>query len=101
MCAALAEEAVPGPSTSAPCQGNIESRASSAPPPLAGIPLWDFPLEQLHDESLRHDFDQVRAIDCRQIQSNGVLSHPYFLIIKDRIYRGRTLKHKRKPNCWF
>lgn len=42
--------------TSAPCEG-------SASPPFAAILLGDFPSGQLHEETLRHGFDQVRVID--------------------------------------
>lgn len=46
MCATLAGEAVPGPSTSPTYQGVTESAEGPAPPLLVGIPLGDFPLKQ-------------------------------------------------------
>lgn len=60
ICAALAGEVVPGPSTSAPHQVYLEGGAGSAPPLLAEISLGGFPLEQKNDETLTHAFDQVR-----------------------------------------
>lgn len=44
MYSALAREAVLGLSKSTPYQGNTEGGEGSAPPPLAGILLGDFPL---------------------------------------------------------
>lgn len=66
--------------------GKINSGEGSAPPPLAGILLGDFPLEQSFKETLRHAFNQVRVINGQQIQTIVALSQPYFSIIKDRLY---------------
>lgn len=52
MCAALAGEAAPGPSTSVPYQGGTESRERPTLPLLVEIPLWDFPLEAVSEACL-------------------------------------------------
>lgn len=52
-----------------------------------GIHLGDIPLEQTWDESLKHDFDQVKVIYGQRIQWEVTLTYPYFLIIKDTLYR--------------
>ncbi len=46
----------------------------------------DFPLEQTQDESIKHAFEQVRYIDGQPVQPVRPLSHPYFAIVKDRLY---------------
>lgn len=44
-------------------QDNTEGGEGSAPPFFAGLPLGDFPLEQSHDKTPRHAFDQARIIN--------------------------------------
>lgn len=68
---------IPGPSTSALCKRDGEEGRGSH------FPLHGFPLQQLHDETLRHTFDQVRV----NLQLNVLLSHQSFSIIKERLYR--------------
>uniref|UniRef100_A0A9J8C322 Gypsy retrotransposon integrase-like protein 1 n=1 Tax=Cyprinus carpio carpio TaxID=630221 RepID=A0A9J8C322_CYPCA len=73
-------ETVPGPS----------GAGSGEPSSLARLTLSshdDFPLEQSHDETLKHAFEQVRSIDGQILQPDRTLSYPYFAIIKDRLYR--------------
>uniref|UniRef100_A0A9J8D6N2 Gypsy retrotransposon integrase-like protein 1 n=1 Tax=Cyprinus carpio carpio TaxID=630221 RepID=A0A9J8D6N2_CYPCA len=73
-------ETVPGPS----------GAGSGEPSGLARLNLSshdDFPLEQSHDETLKHAFEQVRSIDGQILQPDRTLSYPYFAIIKDRLYR--------------
>uniref|UniRef100_A0A9J7ZU93 Gypsy retrotransposon integrase-like protein 1 n=1 Tax=Cyprinus carpio carpio TaxID=630221 RepID=A0A9J7ZU93_CYPCA len=73
-------ESVPGPS----------GAVSGEPSGLARLNLSsrdDFPLEQSQDETLKHAFEQVRAIDGQVLHPDRVPSHPYFAIIKDRLYR--------------
>uniref|UniRef100_A0A8C1SK78 Gypsy retrotransposon integrase-like protein 1 n=1 Tax=Cyprinus carpio TaxID=7962 RepID=A0A8C1SK78_CYPCA len=73
-------ESVPGPS----------GAVSGEPSGLARLNLSsrdDFPLEQSQDETLKHAFEQVRAIDGQVLHPDRALSHPYFAIIKDRLYR--------------
>uniref|UniRef100_A0A8C2FHF1 Gypsy retrotransposon integrase-like protein 1 n=1 Tax=Cyprinus carpio TaxID=7962 RepID=A0A8C2FHF1_CYPCA len=47
----------------------------------------DFPLEQSHDETLKHAFDQVCFIDGQVLHPEQPLSYPYFMIQKDKLYR--------------
>lgn len=51
-CAALAGEALPGLSMSAPCQEDKEDGEDSASWPYGGIPLRDFLLEETRGETL-------------------------------------------------
>ena len=50
-------------------------------------PMEDFPLEQSRDETLCHAFDQVMKIDGCQVHPSTALTHPYFVVIRDRLYR--------------
>ena len=49
--------------------------------------MEDFPFEQSRDENLRYAFDQVMKIDGCQVHPNTALTHPYFVVIRDRLYR--------------
>ena len=50
-------------------------------------PMEDFPLEQSRDDTLRFAFDQVKSIDGQLVHPDTAPSHPYFAMIKDRLYR--------------
>ncbi len=47
----------------------------------------DFPLEQSHDETLKHAIEQVQSIDGLCLQPACPLSYPYFAILKERLHR--------------
>ena len=49
--------------------------------------MEDFPLEQSRDDTLRFAFVQVKSIDGQLVHPDTALSHPYFSVIKDRLYR--------------
>ncbi|XP_051529229.1 uncharacterized protein LOC127426442 [Myxocyprinus asiaticus] len=87
MCDALAGEAEPGPSSTAPRHDDKRGGEAAAPPLLREFPDGDFPLEQSRDETLKHAFDQVRVIDSQRLQPDIALSYPYFAIINERLYR--------------
>lgn len=86
ICTALAGEAVVRSGTSALCQGDTEGGEDSTLTRFVGIPVGDFPLEQLGSKALRHAFNEVKVIDGQQIQPNVALSHPHFSVFKDRLY---------------
>ena len=50
-------------------------------------PMEDFPLEQSRDDTLRFAFDQVKSVDGHLVRPDAAPSHPFFSIIKDRLYR--------------
>ena len=60
--------------------------AGPAPPPGIGS-MDDFPLEQSRDATLRSAYEQVVKIDGTLVQPDTVPAHPYFVIIRDRLYR--------------
>ena len=47
----------------------------------------DFLLEQSCDATLRSAYDQVIAIDGTRVQPDAVLTHQYFVVVRDRLYR--------------
>lgn len=58
---------------------------SLAAPQIA--PMEDFPLEQSQDETLHHAFNQVMKTDGCQVHPDTALTHQYFDVIRDRLYR--------------
>nr|XP_043896844.1 uncharacterized protein LOC122778812 [Solea senegalensis] len=60
-------------------------------------PMEDFPLAQSRDETLRHAFDQVMEIDGCPVHPNTALSHPYFVVVKDRLYRLQITRQWQGP----
>ncbi|XP_064177503.1 uncharacterized protein LOC135247687 isoform X1 [Anguilla rostrata] len=50
-------------------------------------PMEDFPLEQSRDDTLRFAFDRVMSIYGQQVRPDATLTHPYFVIIRDMLYR--------------
>ena len=49
--------------------------------------MEDFPLEQSRHDTLRFAFDQVKSIDGQLVHPDAAPSHPYFAMVKDRLYR--------------
>ncbi|KAL6469183.1 hypothetical protein MHYP_G00227070 [Metynnis hypsauchen] len=56
------------------------------------VPLWDFPLEQSRDGSLKHTFDQVKVIDA--CKPSG---HPKSAFAAPPINRGPLQKNWHGP----
>ena len=68
--------------------GEVEVPPPDTAPPAPPIAtMEDFPLEQSWDETLRHAFDQVMKIDGCQVHPSTALTHLYFVVIRDRLYR--------------
>ncbi|KAL7838516.1 hypothetical protein AOLI_G00269200 [Acnodon oligacanthus] len=68
--------------------GRAEFDRMATPPGVAPLaPLGDLPLEQSCDDLLKHAFDQVKTIDGHLVEPGWALSYPYFMLIKDRLYR--------------
>ena len=59
------------------------------PPAAEGLfPVTeDFPLEQSRDDTLKHAFEQVLAVDGQPVGPVATFSPPYFCVIRDRLYR--------------
>lgn len=100
MCAVLAGEALPGPLMSAPHQEDTEG-----PRPLGRISLWDFPLEQTTEKTLRDAFDQVKVIDGQWVQPNVALAFPHFVIRLYQVKQDTQTKEETTQllvpkSCW-
>ena len=85
MCAAVSGDA--GSSEAAEREPTSRVRSLGTPPTAEFYPMEDFPLEQSRNDTLHFVFDQVKAIDGQLLRPDAAPSHPYFSIIKDRLYR--------------
>ena len=84
-CAAVSGDA--GLADAAKREPISRERSVGTPSTPEFYPMKDFPLEQSRDDTLCFAFDQVKSIDGQPVHPDTAPSHPYFSVIKDRLYR--------------
>ena len=84
VCAAVSGDV--GSSDAAEREPTSREHSLGTPPTPEFYPIEDFPLKQSQNDTLCFAFDQVKAIYGQPVRPDAAPSHPYFSIIKDRLY---------------